>query len=105
MSNSRKIIFVSIFAGLLALLIPIFYAENGSFDLQSLRNEKKSLIVKNSKIGLKLFDRIDLFKRLANNDLNLIEHKVSPFNWQHFEIGSGLKAWLKKYKQKTTMFI
>lgn len=39
-----------------------------------MKKEKESLIVKNSIIGLEILGQINVFKRLAKNDLKLIEH-------------------------------
>ena len=52
----------------------IITSEYGFIDLQQLKKEKESLIVKNSIIGLEILRQISVFKRLAKNDLKLIEH-------------------------------
>ena len=52
----------------------IITSEYGFIDLQQLKKEKESRIVKNSTIGLEILDQISVFKRLAKNDLKLIEH-------------------------------
>lgn len=52
----------------------IIITEYGLLDLQRFKKEKKSLIIKNSIIGLEILGQIDVFKRLAKNDLKLIEH-------------------------------
>ena len=64
---------------LLSLMLMLsFYlittSEYGFLDLQLMRKEKESLIIKNSIIGLEILSQIDIFKRLAKNDLRLIEH-------------------------------
>ena len=74
MNVKHKILFVLLILGLVSLLHAIIYAENGLIDLLRLKEQRKSLVIENSKIGLKIFDEIDIFKRLAKNDLKLIEH-------------------------------
>ena len=60
--------------GLVVLVHAIIFAENGLLDLLRLRQEKQTLRIDNSRMGLKLIREIDLFKRLAENDPQLIEH-------------------------------
>jgi cell division protein FtsB len=48
--------------------------EHGFLDLHQLKKEKESLIIKNSIIGQEILGQINIFKRLAKNDLKLIEH-------------------------------
>ena len=74
MSNKHKIIFAALVPGLIILLFSSIYAEKGLIDLLRLREEKSFLMIENSKIGLKLIDDIYTFKRLAKNDLKLIDH-------------------------------
>ncbi|MEJ2100582.1 MAG: SPOR domain-containing protein [Desulfobacterales bacterium] len=73
MNRKLKILFALLIPGLIFLIFSIIYAENGLIDLVRLRDEKNFLISENSRIGLKLFDDIDIFKRLAKNDLKLID--------------------------------
>ena len=74
MKVKHKILFVLLLAGLVSLLHAIIYAENGLLDLLRLKEQRESLVIENSEIGLKIFDEIDIFKRLVQNDLKLIEH-------------------------------
>ena len=73
MSVKLKILFVPLVVGFVFLFFSIIYAENGLLDLLWLKEQRKSLKIENSKIGQKLFDEIDIFKRLSKNDLKLIE--------------------------------
>ena len=73
MSRKHKIIFAILVPGLIVLFFSILYADKGFIDLLRLAEEKNFLRIENSKIGLKLFDDIDIFKRLAKNDLKLID--------------------------------
>ena len=74
MNRKLKILFALLIPGLIFLIFSIIYAENGLIDLVRLRDKKNFLILENSRIGLKLFDDIDIFKRLAKNDLKFIDH-------------------------------
>jgi hypothetical protein len=74
MSVKYKILFIPLVAGLILSFFPIIYAEKGLLQLRSLEEEKNFLIIENSEIGLKLIDEIDIFKRLAKDDLKLIDH-------------------------------
>lgn len=74
MNVKPKILFVLLIVGLVSLLHAIIYAENGLIDLLRFKEQRESLIIENSEIGLKIFDDIEIFKRLAKNDLKLIEH-------------------------------
>jgi cell division protein FtsB len=59
---------------LILSLYLITTTEHGFLDLQRLKKEKESLIIKNSIIGLEILSQINVFERLAKNDLKLIEH-------------------------------
>lgn len=74
MSVKYKILFVPLVAGLISLFVSIIYAEKGLLQLRSLEEEKNFLITENSKIGLKLIDEVEILKRLAKDDLKLIDH-------------------------------
>jgi len=74
MSRKHKILFALLVSGLPLLFFSTIYTENGFTDLMRLREENNFLTVEISKIGLTLFDEIDIFERLARNDLKLIEH-------------------------------
>ena len=74
MSVKYKILLIPLVAGLIILFFSIIYAEKGLVQLRSLEEEKNILIIENSKIGLKLIDEIEIFKRLSKNDLKLIDH-------------------------------
>ena len=74
MNRKLKILFALLMPGLIFPFFSIIYAENGLIDLVRLRDKKNFLILENSRIGLKLFDDIDIFKRLAKNDLKFIDH-------------------------------
>lgn len=73
MSKKLKILFAPLVAGFILIFFSIIYAENGLIDLLRIREKKNFLKIENSKIGLKLFGEIDTFKRLAKNDLKLID--------------------------------
>ena len=74
MNVKQKTFFILFIAGLVVLVHAIIFAENGLLDLLRLRQEKQTLRIDNSRMGLKLIREIDLFKRLAENDPQLIEH-------------------------------
>ncbi len=73
MTRKHKIIFATLAPGLIILFFLILYADKGLIDLLRLREKKSFLMIENSKIGLKLIDNIYTFKRLAKNDLKLID--------------------------------
>ena len=68
MNAKHKILFVLLIVGLVSLLHAIIYAENGLIDLLRLKEQRNSLIIENSEIGLKIFDEINIYKRLAKDD-------------------------------------
>ena len=74
MTIKQKCVFFFLIAGLIVLINAIVFAENGLLDLLRLKKENHTVIIENSKIGLRLFDEINIFKRLAKNDPELIEH-------------------------------
>jgi cell division protein FtsB len=69
-----KSILVLLSLTLMLSLYLITTTEYELLDLRRLKNEKESLIVKNSVIGLEILGQINILERLAKNDLKLIEH-------------------------------
>ena len=55
------------------MFFSIFFAEKGFLDLLRLQENKDLIRIENSKIGLELFESINHYKRLAENDSHLIE--------------------------------
>jgi hypothetical protein len=58
----------------LAMIPVLIFGDRGSHDLFEVKEENISLNIQNSAKGLELLEQIDLFKRLAADDLKLIEH-------------------------------
>ena len=73
MSKHSKIILSVLAFGLVFLFFSIFFAEKGFLDLLRLQENKDLIRIQNSKIGLELFESINQYKRLAENDPELIE--------------------------------
>ena len=67
---------VSVFSVSLALVVisAFFFGYEGYHNLLGIKESHHSLKKQNSIKGLEIIDQIDLFKRLTNNDLKLIEH-------------------------------
>ena len=73
MAGKSRIILSILSFGLVFLFFSIFFAEKGFLDLLRLQENKDLIRIQNSKIGLELFESINQYKRLAENDPELIE--------------------------------
>jgi hypothetical protein len=73
-TSIHKLFILTSLLVILFLIFQILYVENGYLELRQLKKDKKTFIIENSKLGLELIDQINIFKRLAKNDLELIEH-------------------------------
>jgi cell division protein FtsB len=72
MSRKSGIIVSILTASLAVIFFSIFFAEKGFLDLLRLKEQKHGWEVENSRIGLKLLASIRQYKRLVNNDPDLI---------------------------------